>query len=188
MNLTSLTIFLSQFQLIMDKALKREFDSLRTAIEKILNVELVTKSNYRKNVNARMIFSKILLDKGHTSVSIGRYLQRSHCTVIYYRGRFDGYIMTDSVLKEQYEHAKAAHYGNFDPVYDMNKSQLKREIFDLRSQLSKKDEEMHSLKKKYSWRSDFNGIQEMLYQKVPRGREQDVERAINTYLNGLHYR
>jgi len=37
------------------------------------------------------------------------------------------------------------------------------------------------------WKGGFDGIQELLHQKCPIGEETNVQRALNSYLNGLHY-
>ena len=167
--------------------ISKEFEVLHLAVESILDTKLITTCRNRENVNARMIFAKILLDKGYTTTAIGEYLGKSHCTVIHYRQRFDGYILNDKRLKQSYEKAKAVYYGNFDPVYDMDKAQLKQEIFDLRKKVTEMEQRVQEVKTKYIWRGGFDRIQEVLYQKVPKGQEENVERALNTYLNGLYY-
>jgi len=171
----------------MSNTINKEFQMLQLAVESIMDSTLITTCRKRPHINARMIFSKILLDKGHTTTSIGKYLGKSHCTVVHYKQRFDGYIMNDKRLKESYEHAKAVYYGSFDPVYDMDKAQLKHEIFNLRNKVQKTEEKMEQIKKQYAWKAEFMGIQELLYQKVPKGHEKGVQQALNRYLNGIHY-
>ena len=116
----------------MKKIINKEFGVLHEAIESILHVELITTCRNRENVNARMIFSKILLDKGYTTVAIAEYLGKTHCTIVHYKKRFDGYILNDKRLKGSYESAKAVYFGSFDPVFDMSNKELKDEVFNLR--------------------------------------------------------
>ena len=167
--------------------ISKEFEVLHTAVESILNTELITTCRNRENVNARMIFAKILLDKGYTTTAIGEYLGKSHCTIVHYKQRFDGYIMSDRRLRNSYENAKAVYYGNFDPVYGMSNSELKEEVFSLRKKVTELENKVQNVREKYVWRENFYGIQELLYQKCPQGQEERVERALNTYLNGLYY-
>ena len=134
-----------------------------------------------------MIFAKILLDKGYTTTAIGKYLGKSHCTIVHYKQRFDGYIMSDRRLRNSYENAKAVYYGNFDPVYGMSNSELKQEVFSLRKKVTELENKVQNVREKYVWRGNFYRIQELLYQKCPQGQEERVEQALNTYLNGLYY-
>ena len=86
-----------------------------------------------------------------------------------------------------YENAKAVYYGNFHPVYGMSNSELKEEVFSLRKKVTELENKVQNVREKYVWRENFYGIQELLYQKCPQGQEERVERALNTYLNGLYY-
>jgi len=178
----------------MKKIINKEFGVLHEAIESILHVELITTCRNRENVNARMIFSKILLDKGYTTVAIAEYLGKTHCTIVHYKKRFDGYILNDKRLKDSYESAKAVYFGSFDPVFDMSNKELKDEVFNLRktiksleNDVTEAKEYLREVKEKYVWKGGFDGIQELLHQKCPIGEETNVQHALNSYLNGLRY-
>ena len=164
-----------------------EFHVLQLAVESVMDTPLITSCRNRPNVNARMIFSRILIDKGHTTISIGKYLNRSHCTIVHYNKKFDGYIMSDKQLRNSYHRANDIYLGSFDPVYNMDKVQLKQEVFQLRKKIAELEEEVEKVKKKYAWKGSFGRIQEVLYTKVPIGQEDRVEQALNRYLNDLHY-
>lgn len=178
---------MNRTRLVLLRTISKEFEVLHAAVESILNTELITTCRNRENVNARMIFSKILLDKGYTTTAIGEYLGKSHCTIVHYKQRFDGYILNDKRLKDSYEDAKAVYYGNFDPVYDMSNAELKQEVFSLRKKITELESKVEGLRKKHVWRGGFDRIQEVLYQKCPKGQEERVEQALNAYLNGLYY-
>ena len=95
---------------------------------------------------------------------------------MHYKQRFDGYILNDKRLKDSYENAKAVYYGNFDPVYGMSNAELKQEVFRPSQKGYRAGEEGRRGKKKYIWRGGFDRIQEVLYQKCPKGQEERVER------------
>ncbi len=179
----------------MKKSINKEFGILHEAIENIFHVDLIKRCRNRDNVNARTIFSKILLDKGYTTTAIAEYLGlKNHSSIVHYSKRFDGYILNDRRLKGSYESAKAVYFGSFDPVFDMSSKELKDEVFNLRRTIKSLEDDvtdakeyLREVKEKYVWKGGFDGIQELLHQKCPIGEEMNVQHALNTYLNGLHY-
>jgi len=170
----------------------QEFNILRDAVEEVMEVSLITTSRKREHVEARMVFSKILIDRGHTKVSVGRFLNKTHSIVIHYCKQFEDLTPYDKVLRYNYETVLSIYRKGYDPVYNMDRSQMKTEIFGMRGKLKIKELEVESMKEKLkeAKQETVNDMRlerlKSLMSRVPVGDEEAVYNRLNIFLNGLH--
>ena len=174
----------------MHSEIEREFDVLRTAVQEVYNLDIKSKTRERPYVNARITFAYILWERGFNKSEIGRYLGKNHATICHYCKNFEGYIKTDPTLKRYYEEARSVYMDNFDPVYTMERAQLKSEVFSLRKKVSDLYFELEELKRERdeaaSQTTRMDSIIKLVSQRTRLGDEEKVERKLNTWFNGLY--
>ncbi len=169
---------------------KNEFSSLDDIISKVFDVDIHENKRDRPIVNARMSFANILISRGYTKSSIARYVGRNHATIIHYAKCFDSYIKSDVMLKERHEEALKFYNNRFDPVYDMDRKTLIDEVSLLKKQISSLYCEIETYKEKEEKsRNEVNrmdAIVELVSQRTHRGKEEEIEKKLNTWFNGIY--
>jgi hypothetical protein len=91
----------------MNKYFNEETHRLASTVNKICMVDMFKNSRQKKYIQARMIFSYILREKGYGSSEIGRLLDRTHASVINYFNSIWWFIKTDVTFKEKLELVKS---------------------------------------------------------------------------------
>ena len=59
-------------------------EKLKEIVSQVFDTNINIKTRKRNNVEARMIFSKILREDGNTFESIGKAINKDHSTIVYY--------------------------------------------------------------------------------------------------------
>ena len=78
-----------------------EFDKLKEAVNSVFGLDMMERTRKRPHVNARIVFSNILFERGYSKSEIGRYLNKNHATIIHYCKSFEGYVKTDEGYKQE---------------------------------------------------------------------------------------
>lgn len=166
--------------------------ALADIIQKVMQIDIASDRKTRMAVNARVIFAKILIDKGHTRMEVGSSMNRNHCTATHHYHRFDGYIKFDKELRELYEMIEQMFFGDYDPIYDMDVKQLRSTIKDYRDEINLLEnrlrEERQKLIAAQSHNYRFSEINRTLGRGVPMGMEEYVNRKLTAMLNGIQGR
>jgi hypothetical protein len=174
----------------MHRETKTEFDVLLNAVQEVYDLDILSVRREREYVNARIIFSYILFERGFSKSEIGRYLGKNHATICHYCKNFPAYIKQDAMLKRMYEEAKTVYMNSFDPVYTMERSELKSEVFSLREKVndlySQIEESRRERKDANAESTRMEGIMKLVSQRTPMGSEKEVERKLTTWFNGLY--
>lgn len=137
---------------------------LMKIVNEVFNLNILTKTNRNKYVEARMAFSKILREKGMTYCSIGSFLEKDHSTVVNYIAKFDIYFKA-SYLNSRYELCCELFYKeksakNFSEYND------------------------ESIKESRKYRR-FKNILDLMNEKLPEGKEDFMENKIRLFLNSI---
>ena len=167
-----------------------EFDTLKNAIEQIFECDLLSKSRERHIINARMTFAYILVERGYTKVSVGKYLNKNHATIIHYTKNFAVYLQHDTELSNFHQSALDAFNRDFDPVYTMDKSHLKKEVFSLRRQLGNVSCEYADYKKQTQEQKvvdeRIKDIMALVAERTKEGKEEFIHRKLQAWFNGVY--
>jgi len=167
-----------------------EFQTLRRAVEQVFECDLLNKSRERNIINARMTFSYILVERGYTKVSIGKYLNKNHATIIHYTKNFSVYLQHDDYLHECYELSLEAFNKEFDPIFTMDESSLKKEVFSLRRQLRyvscQYDEHKKQEKEQKVVDDRIKDIMKLVAERTKKGKEEYIHRKLQTWFNGVY--
>jgi hypothetical protein len=170
------------------ESIESEMESLKKIIEDEFCVEdLVTTSRTRKNVNARMIYSKILKDRGHTYSSIGKSIRKDHATIIHYVCNAELFIRYEADLRERYIRSRSMFLENREPMFkNPTQRDLLNKIAALNNQIEIYEIEKQKLVEKQRKLDRLNSIMQLLSDNLPNGHEHNVEIKIRRILNNIN--
>lgn len=81
---------------------RKKIDDLRKVVEMVTGERILSTTRYRREIEARMIFSSLLKDTGMHVESIAYNLKKSRYSVDYYLKRFNDLIELDSNFRSLY--------------------------------------------------------------------------------------
>jgi hypothetical protein len=162
---------------------------LADIIKNVMQIDVNSPRKTRDDVNAKIIFSKILIDKGHTRMEVGASMDRNHCTATHHYHKFDGYIKFDKELRELYNTIESIFFDDYDPVYDMDVKQLRDAVIDCRDEIQMLENRLREEKQRLIAAQHnnhrFEGIYKTLSRGVPMGMEERVNTKLKAFINGL---
>ena len=158
---------------------RKEIEELIDIIKNVMNVDITKKTNERIYVDGRMVFSKILTDRGYGIAILGRALKKHHSSIIHYRTSANDLLDTNELFAQKYFACKDKFMSDKEDVFKIsNKEQLLNQIDALildRNALLKEVQKYRRLK----------NIVEYVDKRTPNGKESLVLRKINLMFNGI---
>ena len=82
---------------------KRDAKGLKGIIQDTLCIDVCEKKRTEDIVNARIIYSHILRERGHSLLSIGHSIEKDHATIIHYLRNIDGWRAKDAEFLKIYK-------------------------------------------------------------------------------------
>jgi len=162
---------------------KKEKEELMKIIDVVFDTHILSSTSHQKIVEARMVFSKILIERGHTITSIGKFLNRNHATIIYYRKQISAWIEQYPNIYKKYKYCKDSFLNNKSP-FDLHKEKNVGEIISsLRKEIDILTLERIELNHKLRKYSRMERIVELLNERIEDGHEDEIYRKINAMLN-----
>lgn len=163
---------------------------LKKIINQKFGVDINTNTRKRDFVNARLVYAKILRERGYTFESIARSINRDHATIIYYVRCAMHIFMQDKFLEKKYVECKELFFGSIDPTTIVSNEQVIPEDFsNLMSQINSLTAENDTLKYEIDERvkrfKRINRIINLIEERTHYGKEELVERKIREMFNGL---
>lgn len=165
---------------------KQDLDILMEVVNNAFRLDIMKKTNKRYWVDARKIFSRILMDCGYGSSQIGRFLQKDHATIIHYLKDIDHLMKHDSSLSDKYTECRDIFLDGREP-YELSPKGLeqKMSIISLNNRIENLILEKNAfLRQNERFRRLFM-IVELVDQRTPKGKEDFILRKINQMFNGL---
>ena len=161
-------------------------EKLKEIVSKVFETNINIKTRKRNNVEARMIFSKILREDGNTFESIGNAINKDHSTIVYYVNQASVLIKQSIELSDKYLECKNCYINNLDVVspeikYDEMKNKIS-ELNSLVNQLTSERKEIIKVQKKYN---RIKKIINLVAERTHFGKEEFIERKINEMFNGI---
>jgi hypothetical protein len=141
-----------------------DMKELKDIVDTIFDVDISNSVRKKNYVEARMVFTKILRDRGTTLVAIAAFLDKNHCSIINYMLNFDNYFSEQS-LKRKYIVCREAFFQ-------------KRPV----DKLYFEKDKISNIEKKYK---RFNHILDIMNDRTPYGKEDVLEKKIISFLNGI---
>lgn len=160
-----------------------DMEVLKGIIEQSFNTRIMNRKRYREVVDARMVFAKIIRERGHTFKSIGKYLCKDHSTIIHYVEQVPFIFKTDKKLLELYVECKNKFIENREPIVLHSDKDLVKEILSLRSQLDEIMCYYQDVKKTEDKYKRLDSIINLIDLRTPVGNENIIRRKINELFN-----
>lgn len=162
-----------------------EMDSLREIVEEVFEVNIMDKRRVRNVVDARMVFAKILRDRGYSYPSIAEYMHKDHSTVLYYVGELFNVMKNNINIASIFKICLEEFMKDREEIVTKEDRVFLKEINVLREQVNGlllEHNKVKALQRKYE---RLDEIITMLDQRVEAGKENLIKRKINEMLNGL---
>ena len=161
-------------------------EKLKEIVSKVFDTDINIKTRKRNNVEARMIFSKILREDGNTFESIGNAINKDHSTIVYYVNQASVLIKQSIELSDKYLECKNCYIDNLDVVLpQMKYDELKNEVLELKlliNQLTIERNEIIKVQEKYN---RIKKIINLVAERTHVGKEEFIEKKINQMFNGI---
>ena len=161
-------------------------EKLKEIVSQVFDTNINIKTRKRNNVEARMIFSKILREDGNTFESIGKAINKDHSTIVYYVNQASVLIKQSIELSDKYLECKNCYIDNLDVVLpQMKYDELKNEVLELKlliNQLTIERNEIIKVQEKYN---RIKKIINLVAERTHVGKEEFIEKKINQMFNGI---
>ncbi len=161
----------------------KEKDALKDIVENVFQTEIMSSRRYQTIVEARMVFAKILVDRGHSLSSIGRYIDKNHATIIYYNKHLTNLLEQYPYLFNKYMECKNAFLDKRDPIIffkERNVQAMMAKLMEKVDELIMEKENLKSTIKRYR---KFERIVELLHDKARYYDEVALYQKINSIFN-----
>lgn len=169
----------------LNKTLTSEMDTLKGIVEKVFMVDILDTRRRRELVDARMAFCKIMRDRGAGFTVMGKYLGKTHATIIHYTKVSDVVFKMYPKYAEQFTLCKTSFMDGREvmmPMTDRDKEKTIEILNKTISDLYVQSKEAFYMKKRYGRLVE---IIELLDVRIRHGREDDAYKKIKAVLNGL---
>ena len=158
---------------------QKEIEELIDIIKNVMNVDITKKSGKREYVDGRMVFSKILTDRGYGIATLGKAIKKHYSTIIHYREEANNLLDTNSLFVEKYFSCKDKFMSDkADATKISSKEKLHNQMDALILDRNKLLAEVQKYRR-------LKNIIEFIESRTPSGKESLVLRKINLMFNGI---
>lgn len=165
-------------------AVTSEMESLKGIIDRVFNVDMVMPTRKRDYVYSKMVFSKIMRDRGCRLELIGSFIKRDHATIVYYTKIIDSLFSQDGILLSRYLECKNCFYENREPgVYLTTEKNLQDKLAKLQSEYDNLLAEKQRLVEGKQKVDRLENIIKIINFNTPYGQEEEVEKKITRMFN-----
>lgn len=171
----------------MNKTQLEEMNELRDIIKSAIGLNVLEPARKRVNVEARVIFTKLMRDRGCLLHDIGFYLKKDHTTVMHYLAMFDTLIEVDGQFRKSFIKCSNKFMVDKDYSHKVDKDKIKQaNIIEMMNnqleELTLKYQNLYESTKKFERLKD---IISLIDQRTPKGKEDKIKSKINQMFNGL---
>jgi FtsZ-binding cell division protein ZapB len=162
-----------------------EMNSLKEIVGNATGTDIMNKGRYRNIVDARIVFSKIIRERGYTYSSIARYLNKDHSTIIHYICECNHLMQTDDKMMETYITCRNKFLEDKDALLTYTDKDAVKEMIMLKMNIEKLIEKNNKLKDIQNKYNRLNEIINIIDKRTPEGKEHEVKKEIIRMFNGL---
>lgn len=159
----------------------QEMNELKQIVQDMFRIDIDTKSRIRDAVDARMVFSRILRERGHQWSTIGRYLSKDHSTIIHLFQQSTNILPLDQRLMGMYMKCKEKFMQNKEEDAVVNKDELDF----MKNQINILISENQKLEKYAAKCRRLDSIINLINSRTEVGKEKEIEKRINEMFNGF---
>ena len=164
----------------------KEMQQLADIVKSVFNEDVKDKIQRREIVDARMVFSKILRERGYTHASIGRFLKKDHSTIINYMRNIDSLLTQVNGLMAKYIICRDLFLIDKEVLY-INKEEKdnKLSIISLNNQIEKLILERENVTRMETKYKRIEDILSIIDKKTPNGKEKFILKKVNLMFNDI---
>lgn len=164
----------------------KEMQQLADIVKSVFNEDVKDKIQRREIVDARMVFSKILRERGYTYASIGRFLKKDHSTVINYMRNVYSLLTQVNGLMAKYIICRDLFLIDKEVLY-INKEEKdnKLSIISLNNQIEKLILERENVTRMETKYKRIEDILSIIDKKTPNGKEKFILKKVNLMFNDI---
>ena len=163
------------------------YNKVKQIVELVTGVKIIENNRKREVIDARMIYAKILRERGASLVSIGMTINKDHTTIIHYLRTMDSLLITDREVIRKYIKSKELLLLDEQDLNLLNGNDTVSELSRLRETLEISEKKIKLLQdenEKLSREMErFRGILKIIDEATPMGQEKIVERKIKRMLD-----
>jgi len=162
-----------------------EMNSLKEIIATATGTDIMNKGRYRNIVDARIVFSKIIRERGYTYSSIARYLSKDHSTIIHYICECNHLIQTNDKMMETYINCRNLFLQDKDALLTYTDKDAVKEMVILKMDIEKLIDKNNKLKNTQNKYDRLSEIINIIDKRTAKGKEHEVKQEIIRMFNGL---
>lgn len=164
----------------------KEMQQLADIVKSVFNEDVKDKIQRREIVDARMVFSKILRERGYTYASIGRFLKKDHSTIINYMRNVYSLLTQVNGLMAKYIICRDLFLIDKEVLY-INKEEKdnKLSIISLNNQIEKLILERENVTRMETKYKRIEDILSIIDKKTPNGKEKFILKKVNLMFNDI---
>lgn len=172
------------------RTIEPEMVQLKSIVNRKFGLDINYETRKRDYVNARLVYAKILRERGYTFESIAHSIGKDHATVIYYVKCALNIFKQDRFLEKKYNECRTSFFGDIDPMLNPSSEEMLTERVQTLTQevetLTKRNEilEFELNEKKKTFRR-LNRIINLIEERTHYGKEEIIEKKIREMFNGL---
>ncbi len=169
------------------------FEQESSKLKEIINLEsdldIMEPSRERRYVDSRMVYSLVLKNRGYSYTEIGKSINKTHSTILYYLRDINVVFKQCPELNKVYNRVSVSHNVKYDPVYDMDSVELRSHIYELRDSLDALSLQLKKVKSNLAVCENNEGrlskVFHILKTRLPKGKEEKLQSKLITLINGL---
>jgi hypothetical protein len=164
----------------------KEMQQLADIVKSVFDEDVKDKIQRREIVDARMVFSKILRERGYTYASIGRFLKKDHSTIINYMRNIYSLLTQVNGLMAKYIICRDLFLIDKEVLY-INKEEKdnKLSIISLNNQIEKLILERENVTRMETKYKRIEDILSIIDKKTPNGKEKFILKKVNLMFNDI---
>jgi hypothetical protein len=163
------------------------YNKVKQIVELVTGVKIIENNRKREVIDARMIYAKILRERGASLVSIGMTINKDHTTIIHYLRTMDSLLITDREVIRKYIKSKELLLLDEQDLNLLNENDTVSELSRLKETLEISEKKVKLLQdeneKLNREMERFRGILKIIDEATPMGQEKIVERKIKRMLD-----
>ena len=99
---------------------------LKQVVSNEFQLDVTSKTRTRNHVDARLVYSYILRNRGASLQKIAKSINKNHATILYLLKNAPSYLKQDPDLKLKYDECKERFENHHSPIYDYTKGELQK--------------------------------------------------------------
>ena len=166
--------------------MNKDFIELERIVDRVFNENIKSRRRKREIVYARMVFSKILRDRGYTTTDIAKYINKDHTTIVHYGKTAINLMAQFPSYKSQYLTCYTEFMMDKDKEpLSFTEKKLYSSILSLKDDLEMLNLSNISLKEQLEKHKRLKNIIEFIDNRTPTGKEFFILKKINQMFNGI---